>query len=288
MRFLSHTFRSISFVVTSFGLAVQPMAQTCDAAFDIFTWKDVTIKSPTPEKTVPPVSDAGINSAIAVDMATLPYSMAGKLLTSVDGDSRYCTAQFVDANIIVTAAHCVRNKNGNWIDRLSFFPPNNRATPISDAKCIITPSNFKTDSQSFHWEADYAFIILTNYQAKDYFELEVSPSADDKFVKVIGFPKNIDGGNSMYEVDGMLLESKELGVVEINGEGAGTVIHGEPRFGLGISGGGWIALPKKPGQRFRILGLNGTAPLGVVAMGTRFGTCAQKALNVARQNCAAK
>ena len=183
----------------------------------------------------------------------------------------------------------MRDKDGTWLDRFEFTPPG-VANVINEARCAATTSNWVTGATgNFFWPASFARRGLKEPVSDNFLAIETSPSAADEIVTAIGFPKQIEDGARLYQVQGVLLEASELDEEPGGGEATGAVIHGEPRYGLGISGGGWLASPKAddPDARFRVLGLSVTSRF-VAAYGPLFGQCALQLVEFARKGCGLK
>ena len=121
-------------------------------------------KPAPPEKVVAPIDAPKQDPATPADITKPPFSMTGRFLSNVDNERRYCTAQFVEGtDILLAAAHCVRNKNGVWVDSFHFTPAalDRPDAVISDARCIATKSDWVTGKAgSWYYPSDYAFIIL--------------------------------------------------------------------------------------------------------------------------------
>ncbi|WP_455989815.1 trypsin-like serine peptidase [Methylorubrum extorquens] len=279
---------AIAAVLTSITIG-PALAQdaSCAATLEAVDWRTVSPKAPPPEKTSDLVPDAGINPAASADTSKLPYSLAGKFVSSVNNEKRYCTAQFVDQDIILTAAHCVRDKNGTWLDQFEFSTPLAKGRTINEARCAATPSTWVTGNDgAFNWLADYALVVLNEKLSDQFLEIDPSPAKPDEIVAAIGFPKQISDGKHLQVVFGKLFNAAQLEEQASRGESTGLVVHGEPRYGLGISGGGWMALPRSAdvASRHRILGMSASSQL-VASYGPRLDQCAVRLLNFARKGC---
>jgi hypothetical protein len=267
----------------SIAFAEQP---PCAVTDDILVWKAPTSEQPNPpEKTVAPIPPPLANPAVPANVANPPFSLAGKFLSNVDDERRYCTAQFVEGtDVLLTAAHCVRNKDGVWLSKFEFAPVGSSKTTISDARCIGTKSDWVTGkSGAWYYPADYAFIILKAPSSSAYLKLDFASQAN--FATTIGFPLNIDGGAQLYQASGAFARETWPDGVK-TGEDFGSITHGEPRFGLGISGGAWIT-DLKPGQLDtgnKVVGLNGSGSDGFT-FGAVMDVCAVNLLQFVRSNC---
>ena len=87
----------------------------CGARMEAVDWKTVVPKPMPPEKTVAEEPDAGINPATPADTSKPPFSLAGRFLSSVGKDRRYCTAQFVDRNMVSGHRGALRARQGRYL-----------------------------------------------------------------------------------------------------------------------------------------------------------------------------
>ncbi len=284
--------KSISVVIRAVVAAVSfsysgPAFAECGASVDVLDWSEVDVGPSLPTPEVPDVPDAGINSAQQPDIQIPPFSFFGKFDSSVNGNARRCTAQFVSENVVMTAAHCVRDKNGTWLDRFMFSMPGPETISQETAVCILTTDSWVQGSESeFNWAADQAFVVFESSLVDDHLELAEFESATFPIATAIGFPQNIGGGETLSAVTGFAFDANELG--SRNGgldESTALLVHHEPRFGLGISGGAWLVGPRDNGTgRFRIVGLSATSRI-TAALGPKISQCSHDLLALARRNC---
>jgi hypothetical protein len=260
----------------------------CVVGNDLFDWRNAVSKPSPPEKSAPAIDAPKTNPAIPADTNKLPFRSVGKFLSSVDNEKRYCTAQYVaSADLLLTAAHCVRNKNGVWIDRLEFTPANVTRTDgvIRDARCFATKSDWV--NSNWFWPSDYAFVLLRKSGLQGFLNLAID--ALEQNVTVIGFPLQIEDGSKLYKTVGSFARQDWPGMR--NGEAFGVVTHGEPRFGLGLSGGAWIVNPSEDSSSTTnlVAGLSSLADVDEkgrpVNGGAALGTCALQLLEFIRKNC---
>lgn len=175
---------------------------------------------------------------IADPDAHTPYRSAGKLLfTKDDGSSSFCTAQFVDSRVLLTAAHCVVNPVtgvpfGNFLFR--------RAAADGAYKqkvgweCAAVYPGFYAAPGQPHLDLDYAF-IRTNAPADPGVQSLVMatrvPVGSAEKISAIGYPQNFDDGKYMYRADGTWSASATPGIATMDGN---PMQHGS-------SGGAWFA-----------------------------------------------
>src|ERR1700730_4958318 len=105
------------------GLTTERAHSQCTVGNDLFRFPA------TDPPTIPLTSPPGLTERTAApgtmrpDVAKRPYSLFGRLDTLVDGINRYCTTQLVEGtNILLTAAHCVRDHlSGTWVSDFRFW-----------------------------------------------------------------------------------------------------------------------------------------------------------------------
>ncbi|PYB73272.1 trypsin-like serine peptidase [Rhizobium wuzhouense] len=159
-----------------------------------------------------------------------PYWSAGRLNFINDkGKPRWCTAQFVAENVILTAAHCVFNRDKRvWYSNFVFM----RASSEGDSpqkvqlRCI---SIYKTYyDPMLNYAYDYAFILTTDEDDRPPLMMETGTPAS-KTVTAIGYPQDPDRGRFMYRVKGSWLKV----------EGGIATMDNNP-LKKGSSGGAWF------------------------------------------------
>jgi hypothetical protein len=266
-------------------------AQTgpCAVGNDLLDWRTVgPPKPPPPDKTAPSIAAPDKDPAVPADVTKYPFTVSGKFLSAVDNEKRYCVAQFVEnTDILLTAGHCVRNKNGVWLDQFNFTPADSAGTgnSITDARCFATKSDWVSGAAgAWFWPVDYAFILLKTPASKRFMKLD--PGTTVATATAIGYPLQIDNGTKLYRVTGPLQRVAWPGSKP--GEDFGTISHNDPRFGLGVSGGAWIGntVNADGSELARIVGMNSTTagdPTGVA--GPIFGACTVDLLEFIRKTC---
>jgi hypothetical protein len=287
-------------VVSGWLIAGYPMltssAQTsaCAVGNDLLDWRTAgPPKPPPPEKTAPPITAPDKNPAVPADVTKYPFAVSGKFLSAVNNEKRYCVAQFVEGgDILLTAGHCIRNKNGVWLDQFNFTPAASTGPgdSITDARCFATKSDWVSGAAGdWFWPSDYAFVLLKAPASKQFMTLDSATTAAT--ATAIGYPLQIENGSKLYRITGPLQHVTWPGTQPIQaGEDFGTISHNDPRFGLGVSGGAWISTPidGAGNEVGRIVGMNSTTagdPIGVA--GPIFGSCTVDLLQFIRKACPA-
>lgn len=137
------------------------------------------------------------------DVSANPYRHAGKLHFTMGGKDHSCSAQFVgDLNVLLTAAHCVRDaKTGEWATNVVFHRGfyNGSSAQVVDAVCLSTKHGWVTaGARRYKW--DYAFIKTSRPSRSGYFGLQLF--APDVDWHALGYPSNFGSGRMMMRVEG--------------------------------------------------------------------------------------
>ena len=261
-------------------LPFTPAQAACDTGFALLTWAEVTPPTPTPAEK--PLQDLPATTARPVDVSQMPYSLAGRLRTIVGPDRRYCTAQFVgDGRTLLTAAHCVRHRDGSWINALRFNRSSDLspAAAIDRASCIATTTDWapRTEAQGWNWARDIAAIRLEPGVAPAAGHLSIGTAAAGEAVALIGYPIDLAMGERMFEVTGAL-------VADAGGPGTLGLVHGDPNVAVGVSGGGmFVADPGDP-VGWRLVSLGAAGGRGAT-FGAALGTCAAELIAFVETSC---
>ena len=163
------------------------------------------------------------------DVTLAPHDVVGKLFFRSGGVDSYCTAQLIgDRSMILTAAHCVRDKNsGNFHSAFSFIAGfDDGRKRISAVSCVGTWSSFP-HARLPNYALDYAFARLVS-PLDGHLGLTLRLPVSE-WVSV-GYPEDVDGGKTQQSVRG----SKREVVNYIIG-------MTENLMNDGASGGGFIA-----------------------------------------------
>ncbi|MFC6632313.1 trypsin-like serine peptidase [Microbulbifer taiwanensis] len=186
------------------------------------------------------------------DLSRAPFQSGGRLMfLDADGDESWCSAEFAGAgNILLTAAHCVRDpQSGGWNSNFLF----ERVYGGEDSEVFqvaeMTVRSEWHDGQNPDPVYDYAFLVA----ARDYgspLELFYGDAGDD--LTSFGYPINYGHGHVMYAVRGYLSTRT-----------AGLILMQDNPMRHGSSGGAWVETDEKNGPGRRIYGLNSHAASGI-------------------------
>jgi hypothetical protein len=163
-----------------------------------------------------------------------PLRWAGKLYHFFgSGDPSYCTAQFIDNNIIVTAAHCIVLDNG-FTGQLEFYLQYDEGNyskfyTIADGRYWTGFLNAGTN----RWQWDYAILCTAKNSKTGHFGWRTLWAKKYNKVTSIGYPAKIDQGEIIQVVSGPIKRyNPYVNVYELN--------QGVAKYTGGASGGAWI------------------------------------------------
>ncbi|OMD67616.1 trypsin-like serine peptidase [Paenibacillus odorifer] len=188
------------------------------------------------------------------NISELPYLCAGKLFFKQHHDDGRTTdysgsAQFVGhCNIILTAAHCVRNsESGDYYTDFVFSRAHTKDSPGQDFSLLRvgTHDEFVGSSGNKRRSLDYAF-GFTDQSFDHWLGLQVGNPYNE--FQSIGYPENYGDNETLFAVNGSKGTVTE-NVVEMVGN----------PFKHGDSGGAWIVKINKDGGFGNnvVVGLNG-------------------------------
>jgi len=262
----------------------------CSTSPEAQFWSDVQEGERLPDPQFDIFEESGPNPANQANTTVPPFNAFAKFDSSVAGKARRCTAQFVGPNIVLTAAHCVRDKNGTWLDYFEFTPVDASLSGKAEAVCMATLGSWVTGNNRFDWSADLAFIVFADIAATNFLDLADSePLPTDNQPFATGFPRSVDGGQVLHQVLGQAYPARSWGnIPTVTGQDTAVVIHGDTRLTLGMSGGAWIVPPLKSGGRHRVTGLSTTVPGHGSLWGPSIQSCAQELFSFAVNGCAMK
>lgn len=161
-----------------------------------------------------------------------PLYWAGKLFyTKPDGDY-VCSAQFIGPNIVLTAAHCVRDSDtGNWYENIAFALQYNdgKYGGIYRPECFATLGGWVSQDET-KWNYDFATILVDAPSKTGHFGTRWSWAGDYNEATMVGYPVSMQDGQVIQVEKGPI--RIEDGIVEMH--------HGNPKNLGGASGGAWI------------------------------------------------
>ncbi len=183
---------------------------------------------------------------LPIDMTASPFSFAGRLEVTDPNDpnpatnKHYCTAEFVDPNIIMTAAHCVYQLGVLHPDyQLTSF----RGGAFSIANC---PPQFPEEWGKANLEMfvrvryDYAFArikpaltVVAGHPIPTLHFSEIPENPPHQQSILLGYPKAVTGGTAMSA----LSSTYSLDVLHPR---LYALSSNQTDFTEGISGGAWV------------------------------------------------
>ena len=174
------------------------------------------------------------------DPNSIPLRWAGKFFfKKPDGDDYICSAQFIAPNIVLTAAHCMRDDvSGKWYHDFLFALQYERGVTTEKVtpKCYATWSTWvhgNSDDEKF-WHYDYAMILTDEPSKTGYFGWHYSyPTSQYPTAVKVGYPADILEGEVVQMDGGPLTDPDDRpGLVRLQ--------HGNPKNAGGSSGGAWV------------------------------------------------
>jgi hypothetical protein len=181
------------------------------------------------------VTEAGKKAMLerkAGDVNTMPLVFAGKMFFSKPDGDYMCSAQFISKNVLLTAAHCVRDdKSGDFWKNITFFLQydKGKASAKYTQTCAATFNSWVQEG-SEKYLSDFAMILVSDDSKTGWFGTQWDWEGTYKDATKIGYPVGIDKGEVIQVLPGPISVSE--GIVELR--------HGDPNEMGGSSGGAWI------------------------------------------------
>jgi hypothetical protein len=179
------------------------------------------------------------------DLTVAPYKYTGILYITLNADAtteRHCTAEFVAANVLLTAAHCVGAPGGTqkYLSmRFVQADKGNNTTDIANGtytiNCTTSIAIWQQIADPFiRVRYDYA-LLQTNQSTPDRHFLSFGNLSKNLKLKLLGYPAatGSPGNTPMYE----LINYADIDVLHPK---IGALGSDQFTFTEGISGGAWI------------------------------------------------
>ncbi|GAB3039732.1 trypsin-like serine peptidase [Bowmanella dokdonensis] len=172
-----------------------------------------------------------------LDSGQKPWKYAGKLFMTTDAGLASCTAQFIDKNLLVTAAHCVFQSVGQrkFYTDIQFYQhykgtkkSEHFYTPV--AVGLMQAYSDAGGNAAAQVTYDYAYIKTAKHsENKEHFKV-ASPPEEGKEIRSIGYPNDLDNGDHLYGNIGRMYVGKRLNYY----------LAGPSGMTAGSSGGAWV------------------------------------------------
>ena len=208
----------------------------------------------------------------AGDITAAPLKWTGLWETAVDDSSFLtCTGQFITDDIVLMAAHCVRDRyTGNYYDvtgsdsdlQSSFFLlqwENNKWSETYRPLCVLTYDGWvvplkdgETEQDSAHWsdatvkayfnswQWDFAMVRVDHKSTTGHYNYYTKGLAN--YATDTGYPAApLGSGAAVVEQDPGDVFSASVLATEANFPNIQVLWHGNPQFTEGSSGGAWVA-----------------------------------------------
>lgn len=173
---------------------------------------------------------------VSGDVGSVPLKWAGKLFYQQPNGSYVCSGQFISSNVVLTAAHCLRDDaTGDWFEDFNFSLQYNRGRSSRDYEydCVMTKQGWAV-ADGNQWYFDYGLIRVAGNSYTGYFGWHAnwSPGTYKRATK-IGYPGDL--------LNGQVIQMDSGPVAEVAGEeDMISLAHGNPRNAGGSSGGAWV------------------------------------------------
>jgi hypothetical protein len=170
-----------------------------------------------------------IGQPMPAEVAKAPFNAAGRLFfTNRFGSTDGCAAAFVgDPTVLLTAAHCVQARSGEFYKGLVFSRAyDDGAGELFEVSLVATFNEWVNDPKPTNFEHDYAF-LRTSIPVHGVTPLKFASSSSSHWF-ALAYPATVDGGKKMMIVKGTRGTSGRMIVMEDN-----PLDHGS-------SGGPWI------------------------------------------------
>lgn len=216
-----------------------PMAPTRPVAFLAAALAlGLAVASVTPARAQAPLTGQIAVPGRAATEMPIPLRWAGRLFFKTDRGDSTCSAQFIRPTVIVTAAHCVRDRGGAFYTDFQFvlqYRLGGYAKKYGYV-CVLTHKNWVDPnlgaSARYRW--DYAFILLREPTISGHFGWRYGWEGQFARAVKIGYPSGMVGGGDIQVERGPLVYPTDApGIVRLD--------HGNPRSDQGSSGGAWVA-----------------------------------------------
>ena len=180
------------------------------------------------------------------DLKQMPFSAGGKLFFSGDGKNYIASANIMErSNLLVTAAHCVQNKDTGMIYDNFLFErcyDDGKSSEKLTFKTVALKEYWHSEKT---WKWDYAMVVLNSNSTIESPLKYSTENIENKTITAFGYPANYYGGKQMVFVKGDAARRSDYT----------WLINGCKMRG-GSSGGAWVLEDNKT-----IVGVNSYGPV---------------------------
>jgi hypothetical protein len=230
--------------------------------------------------------DTGQGDArVSGDVGSVPLKWAGKLFYRQPDGGYVCSGQFITDNVVLTAAHCLRDDTtGDWFEDYSFRLQydKGRATVAYGYDCAMTKHGWVV-ADGTRWNYDYGLIRVLGRSRTGHFGWHANwPTDAYPRVPKIGYPADI--------LNGQVIQMDTGPLTPVDGEEELVALkHGNPRNAGGSSGGAWVGNFSRsangPGNRVISVTSHHRGDDTTVSYGVRLGTGFMELLESISRGC---
>lgn len=179
------------------------------------------------------------------DTTQMPFAAGGKLFFSLNNQDYVASAEILcQSNIVLTAAHCVQDKDsGALCDNFLFERcySNGKSLECLTFQTVALKTYWHEQKK---WKWDYALAILNDMSTLASPLTYSTENVVGKQLTAFGYPTNYEDGERMVRIDGTA-----------DARGDGTLVINGDKMRNGCSGGAWVL----QGENI-VVGINSFSP----------------------------
>ena len=178
---------------------------------------------------------ASYGNPVRPNIRAFPYRIVGKLFFTIGETDYQCSGSYVAEDVILTAAHCVRDNDGTWAKNIIFRRAYDNGGGQSVRHiCLATHGGWvSNNSTRYNW--DYAFIKTIDSSTAGY--LGIRKGLPNYSFESIGYPRNFGSGEYMQKVLGRIgnVSGRIMEMLDnpmSSGSSGGPWVHGKHAFSV--------------------------------------------------------